>query len=70
MAEHYSYRLLKEFGVTEKHSFVLDYGIVLSIEEYKDKVIINIKESSEAKLTVSMVERSMLKDVKEGDLML
>ena len=43
IAEHYEYKMLKEFNVAEKQNFTLEHGILLAIEEYKDKVIINIK---------------------------
>jgi hypothetical protein len=35
----------------------LDYGITLAVEEYKDKIIVNIKDKGAPNLAMSYIDR-------------
>lgn len=60
VGQKYEYKRLLEFKVDKQQTFQLEKGIVVSVEEYKDKTIVQIKERSNenVNLAVSTFEKS------------
>lgn len=58
VGQKYEYKQLLEFGVEKKQAFQLEQGIVVSVEEYKDKTIVQVKQklSESVNLAVSSFE--------------